>query len=104
MNNKYTLPRIDDMFDQLRGARKFSKIDLKSGYHHVRIKEKYIYKTTFKTSYGHYYFIVVPFGWSNVPTFFMCLMNGIFRSYLVKFVILFLDGILIYSKYEEEHE
>jgi hypothetical protein len=96
MKNKYPLPRIDDMFDQLRGARIFSKIDLKSGYHQVRIKEEDIIKTAFITRYGHYKFIMVSFWLSNAPVAFMCLMNGFFRNYLNKFVIVFLDDILIY--------
>jgi hypothetical protein len=74
IHNKYPLPIIDDLFDQLKGARIFSKIELKSGYHQVRIREEYIRKTTFRTRYGHYEFTVVPFGLSNSPTFFMCLM------------------------------
>jgi hypothetical protein len=97
VKNKYPLPRIDDIFDQLKDAKIFAKIDLRSGYHQVRIKEEDIRKTTFKTRYGHYEFTVVPFGLSNAPVFFMCLMNGVFREYLDKFVIVFLDDIIIYS-------
>jgi hypothetical protein len=104
MKNKYPLPRIDGLFDQLRGARIFSKIDLRSRYHQARIKEEDINKTAFRTRYGHYAFIVVPFGFSNTPVVFMCLMNGFFKSYLDKFVNVFLDDILIYSKSEEDHE
>jgi hypothetical protein len=98
------LPRIDDLFDQLKGARIFSKMDLRSDYHQVRIKEEDINKTTFKTRYRHYEFTVVPFGISNAPKVFMCLMNGVFKEYLNKFVIVFLDDILIYSKSKKEHE
>jgi hypothetical protein len=104
IKNKYPLPRIDDLFDQLKDAKIFSKIDLRSGYHQVRIKDEDINKPTFKTRYGHYEFTVVPFGLSNAPIVFMCLMNGVFREYLDKFVIVFLDDILVYSKLEEEHE
>jgi hypothetical protein len=104
MKNKYPFPRIDDIFDQLKDHKIFSKIDLRSGYHKVRIKEEDINKTAFRTKYGHYEFLVVPFRLSNEPTIFMCLINGIFRKYLDKFVIVFLDDILIYSKSEEEHE
>jgi hypothetical protein len=104
IKNKYPSPRIDDLFDQLKGGRMFSKIDLRSGYHQVRIKEENIRKTSFRTRYGHYEFMIVPFGLSNAPIFFMCLMNGVFREYLYKFVIVFLDDILVYSKSEEEHE
>jgi hypothetical protein len=98
------LPMIDDLFDQLKDAKIFSKIDLRSGYHQLRIKDEYISKISFRTRYGHYEFIMVPFGLSNAPAFFMCLMNGIFKEYLDKFVIVFLDDILVYSKSEEEHE
>jgi hypothetical protein len=104
VKNKYPLPRIDDLFDQLKDANIFSKIDLRSEYHQVRIKEEYVSKITFRTRYGHYEFIVVPFGLSNAPVVFMCLMNGIFREYLDKFVIVFLDEIIIYSKSKEENE
>ena len=89
IKNKYPLPRIDDLFDQLKDAKIFSKIDLRSGYHQVRIKEEYISKTAFRTRYGQYEFTVVPFGLSNTTANFMCLMNGVFREYLDKFVISF---------------
>jgi hypothetical protein len=104
VKNKYPLPRIDNLFDQLKGAKIFSKIDLRSRYHQVRIKYEDINKTAFRTRYGHYEFIVVPFGLSNAPAVFMCLMNGVLREYLDKFFIVFLDDILVYSKLEEEHE
>jgi hypothetical protein len=104
VKNKYPLPRIDDLFDQLKYAKIFSKIDVRSRYHQVRIKDEDINKTTFRTRYGHYEFTVVPFGLSNAPTVFMCMMNGVFKDYLDKFVIVFLDEILVYSKSEEEHE
>jgi hypothetical protein len=104
VKNKYPLPRIDDLFDQVKGARIFSKIDLISGYHQVRIKDEDINNTAFRTRYGHYDFTVVSFGLTNAPVVFMYLMNGVFRDYLDKFVIVFLDDILVYSKSEEEHE
>jgi hypothetical protein len=104
VKNKYPLPRIDDLFDQLKGEKIFLKIDLRSRYHQVRIKDEDINKTSFRTRYGHYEFTVVPFGLSNTLVVFMCLMNGVFRDYLDKFVIVFLDDILVYSKSEEEHE
>jgi hypothetical protein len=98
VNNKYPLPRIDDLFGQLKDANIFSKIDLRSRYHQVSIKEEDIYNTAFRTRYGHYEFTVVPFGLANAPVVFMCLMNGVFHEYFDKFVIFFLDDILIYSK------
>ena len=104
VKNKHPLPRIDDLFDQLRGAKVFSKIDLRSRYHQIRIKNEDISKRTFRTSYGHYEFKVVPFGLKNAPTVFMCLMNGFIRKYLHNFLIVFMDDILIYSKTKEEHE
>jgi hypothetical protein len=104
IKNKYPLPRIDDMFDEVRGATIFSKIDLHSGYHQARIKDKDNYKTTFRERYGHYEFVIIPFGMTNAPTSFMCLMNNVLSKYLDKFVIIFIDDILIYSKDEKEHE
>jgi hypothetical protein len=104
INNKYHFPRIDDLFDQLKGAKIYSNIDLRSSYHQVRIKEEDIIKIAFRTRYGHYEFVVVPFGLSNAPTGFMCMMNGVFRECLDKFLIVFLYYILVYSKSEEEHE
>jgi hypothetical protein len=104
VKNKYPLPRIDDLFNQLKDAKIFSKIDLMSGYHQVRIKEEDISKNAFKKRYGYYEFTVVPFGLSNALVVFVCLMNGVFREYLDKFVIVFLDDILVYSKSEEENE
>jgi hypothetical protein len=104
IKNTYPLPRINDLFNQLKGAKIFSKIDLISIYHQVRIKDEDISKTAFRKRYGHYQFTLVPFGLSNTPVVFMCLMNGVFRDYLDKFFIVFLDDILVYSKLEEEHE
>ncbi|GJV72094.1 putative reverse transcriptase domain-containing protein [Tanacetum coccineum] len=103
VKNRYPLPRIDDLFDQLQGSQFFSKIDLRSGYHQLRVHEDDIPKTAFRTRYGHFEFTVMPFGLTNAPTVFMDLMNRVCRPYLDKFVIVFIDDILIYSKTREEH-
>ncbi|GJY33646.1 putative reverse transcriptase domain-containing protein [Tanacetum coccineum] len=103
VKNCYPLLKIDDLFDQLQGSSVYSKIDLRSGYHHLRIKEEYILITAFRTRYGHFEFQVIPFRLTNAPAVFMDLMNRVCKPYLDKFVIVFIDDILVYSKDEEEH-
>nr|GFB36698.1 putative reverse transcriptase domain, aspartic peptidase domain protein [Tanacetum cinerariifolium] len=104
IKNRYPLPRIDDLFDQLQGSPYFSKIDLRFGYHQLRVREEDIPKTPFRTRYGHFEFTVMPFGLTNAPAVFMDLMNRVCKPYLDKFVIVFIDDILIYSKSKKEHE
>jgi hypothetical protein len=104
VKNKYPLPRIEDLFDQMRGARVFSKIDLRSGYHQMKIRPSDIPKTAFFTRYGLYEFTVMSFGLTNAPAYFMNLMNKVFMEYLDRFVVVFIDDILIYSKSESDHE
>jgi len=104
IKNKYPLPRIEDLFDQLRGARVFSKIDLRSGYHQLKIRLSEIEKTAFTTRYGLYEYTVMSFGLTNALAYFIFLMNKVFMEYLDKFVVVFIDDILVYSKDEEEHE
>nr|GFB83853.1 putative reverse transcriptase domain-containing protein [Tanacetum cinerariifolium] len=104
VKNRYPLPRIDDLFDQLQGSSVYSNINLRLGYHQLRVREEDVPKTAFTTRYGHYYFQVMPFGLTNAPAVFMDLMNRVCKPYLDKFVIIFIDDILIYSKDEKEHE
>jgi hypothetical protein len=103
IRNKYRLPKLEDLFDQQREATMFSKIDMRSGYHQLRIQPSDILKTTFITKYGLYEYTVMYFGLKNVPAFFMNLMNSVFMDYLDKFVVVFIDDILIYSQSEREH-
>lgn len=104
IRNQYPLPRIDDLFTQLKGVTTFSRIDLRSGYHQMRIAKKHISKTTFRTRNGHYDFLVMTFGLTNAPVAFMDLMQRYFSPYLDKFVVIFIDDILIRSKDEESHK
>ncbi|KAJ0867325.1 putative nucleotidyltransferase, Ribonuclease H [Helianthus annuus] len=103
IKNWYPLPRIDDLFDQLQGARFFFKINLRSGYHQLKVQEEDIPKTAFRTRYDHYEFTVMPFGLTNAPSAFMDMMNRICKPYLDKVVIVFIDDILIYSKSKKDH-
>ena len=104
VKNQYPLLRIDDLFDQLKGARVYSKIDLRTSYHQLRVREADIPKTVFKTRYGHFEFTVMTFGLTNAPVAFMDLIHRVFQPYLDQFVVVFVDDILIYSQSEEEHE
>jgi hypothetical protein len=104
VKNKYPLPRIDDLFDQLKGAKYFSKIDLRFGCYQQRIHSEDVPKTTFMTHYGQHEFTVMPFGLTNAPAYFMNLMNKVFMDELDKFVIVFIDDILVYSRSAKEHD
>jgi hypothetical protein len=104
IKNKYMLPRIDILFDQLVGAKVFSKVDLRSGYHQIKIRLEDVPKTVFSTRYGLYEYLVMSFGLTNTHAHFMYLMNSIFMLELDKFIVVFIDDILVYSKNEEEHE
>jgi hypothetical protein len=104
IKNKYPLPRIDILFYQLAGAKVFSKVDLCSGYHQIRIRLEDVPKTAFCTRYGLYEYLVMPFGLTNAPAYFMYLMNSVFMSELDKFVVFFIENILVYLRNEEGHE
>ena len=104
MKNKYPLPRIDDLFNQLKCASVFSKIDLRSRYHQLRIKDADVNKMAFRTRYGHYEFLVMLFGLTNALVAFMDLMNRVFRLYVDQFVMVFIEDILVYSKDREDHD
>ena len=103
IENRYPLPRINNLFDQLRGACVFSKIDLRYGYHRLKIRSDDVYKTVFRTHYGHYEVMVMPFGLTITPAAFMSLMNKVFQQYLNRFVVVFVDDILVFSKSKAEH-
>ena len=100
---QYPLPRIDELFDQLQGSQVYSKIDLRSRYHQLRVQKSDVPKIAFRTRYGHYEFLVMPFGLTNAPAAFMDLMNRVFQPYMDRFVIIFIDDILVYSGGSEEH-
>ena len=103
VHNRYPLPRIDELLDRLRGAQFFTKIDLWTGYHQIRVHPQDVHKIAFRTRYGHFEFLVLPFGLTNAPTTFMHLMHNIFREHLDEFIIIFLDNILVYSRGLREH-
>ena len=104
IKNRYPLPRINDLFDQVGGAKIFSKIDLRSRYHQVRIRDEDIPKTAFRMRYGHYKFVVMSYRLTITPTKFMCMMNSIFSKYMDKFLLVVIENTLIYSKNKEEHK
>lgn len=103
IRNKYSLPRIGDLFDQLQGVSCFSKIDLRSGYHQLKVRKCDIPKTSFRINYGHHEFFVMSFGLTNAPAVFMDLMNRVSKPYLFMFVVVFIDDILIYLRNKEDH-
>ena len=104
IKNRYLLLKIDELFDQLRGVQVYSKIDLRTGYHQLRVRDADIPKTMFRTRYRHFEFTVMPFGLTNALTAFMDLINRVFQPYLYQFVVVFVDDILIYSQSKEKHE